>query len=50
MGTEVITTEAEYRSALKEIDGLMGAEAGTSEGEKLDLMVTLVEAYEREHD
>lgn len=49
MNVKVIKTEAEYRSALKEIDGLMTAEADTPEGERLDLMVTLVEAYERQH-
>jgi len=27
----------------------MRAEAGTPEGERLDVMVTLVEAYERAH-
>ena len=41
-----IKTEAEYQAALKEIESLMMADADTPEGEKLDVMVTLVEAYE----
>ncbi len=49
MNVKVIKTEDEYRSALKEIETLMTAEMDTPEGERLDLMVTLVEAYERQH-
>ena len=41
-----IKTEAEYQAALKEIESLMMADADTPEGEKLDVMVTRVEAYE----
>lgn len=44
-----IKTEADYQATLKEIDGLMSAEAGSPEGDRLDVLVTLVEAYEREH-
>ncbi|MCX7108805.1 MAG: transcriptional regulator [Proteobacteria bacterium] len=44
-----IKTEADYRSALGEIETLMMAEADTPEGERLDILVTLVEAYERKH-
>lgn len=44
-----IKTEADYEATLKEIEGLMSAEAGSSEGDRLDVLVTLVEAYEREH-
>ena len=45
-----IKTEAEYQAALKEIESLMMADADkTPEGEKLDVMVTLVEAYEAKH-
>jgi HTH-type transcriptional regulator/antitoxin HigA len=32
---------------LKEVESLMTARAGTPEGERLDVLVTLVEAYER---
>ena len=43
-----IKTEAEYQAALKEIESLMMADADKTpaEGEKLDDMVTLIEAYE----
>ena len=44
-----IKTEADYEATLKEIEGLMSAEAGSPEGDRLDVLVTLVEAYEREH-
>ena len=44
-----IKTEAEYQAALKEIESLMMADADTPEGEKLDVMVTRVEAYEAKH-
>ena len=44
-----IRTRADYRAALKEIEGLMKAAAGTPQGERLDVLATLVEAYERKH-
>lgn len=44
-----IKTKADYRAALKEIEALMGAERDTPEGERLDVLVTLVEAYENKH-
>lgn len=49
MGNKPIRTEAEYRAALKEIENLMTAEPDTSEGEKLDTLAALVEAYETKH-
>ena len=49
MEIKPIRTKADYRAALKEIEALMTAEAGTPEGERLDVLVTLVEAYERKH-
>jgi len=44
-----IKTKADYRAALKEIEALMAAERDTPEGERLDVLVTLVEAHERKH-
>lgn len=41
-----IKTEADYEAALAEIDVLMDASPGTPEGDRLDILVTLVEAYE----
>jgi HTH-type transcriptional regulator/antitoxin HigA len=49
MDIKPIRTKADYRAALKEIESLMVAKANTPEGERLDVLVTLVEAYERKH-
>jgi HTH-type transcriptional regulator / antitoxin HigA len=49
MDIKPIKTDADYRSALKEIESLMMAALGTPEGEKLDVLVTLAEAYESKH-
>ena len=43
------STDADYRATLKEIEMLMTAEPDTPEGEKLDVLVTLLEAYESKH-
>ena len=42
-----IKTQKDYRRVLKEIEGLMRAKRNTPEGDRLDLLVTLVEAWER---
>ena len=44
-----IKTEADYEATLEEIEGLMSAAADSPEGDRLDVLVTLVEAYERDH-
>ena len=44
-----IKTKADYEAALKEIETFMAAEADTPEGDRLDVLVTLIEAYERVH-
>jgi len=49
MDIKPIKTDADYRAALEEIETLMMAEPDSSEGEKLDVLVTLVEAYEAKH-
>ncbi|UYM16278.1 helix-turn-helix domain-containing protein [Endozoicomonas euniceicola] len=49
MDIKPIKTTEDYQSALKEIESLMMAEPGTSEGDRLDVLVTLVEDYERRH-
>ncbi|HEX2643400.1 MAG TPA: transcriptional regulator [Thermoanaerobaculia bacterium] len=49
MDIRPVRTEEDYRATLKEIESLMAAEAGTLAGERLDVLVTLVEAYERQH-
>ncbi len=49
MDIKPIKTEVDYRAALKEVETLMTTEANTPEGEKLDVLVTLIEAYECKH-
>lgn len=49
MDIRLIKTDADYRAALNDIENLMMAEPDTVEGEKLDILVTLVEAYEAKH-
>lgn len=44
-----IRTEKDYTLALKRIDALMDAEPNTKEFDELDILVTLVEAYEEKH-
>ena len=41
-----IKTDRDYRCTLKEIEGLMTAERDTPEGDRLDVLVTLIEAWE----
>jgi len=49
MNIKPIRTNADYRAALKEIEILMMATPDTPEGEKLDILVTLVESWEHKH-
>jgi HTH-type transcriptional regulator / antitoxin HigA len=44
-----IRTEEDYDKALMRIDTLMNADMGTTEGDELDILVTLVEAYEAKY-
>jgi HTH-type transcriptional regulator/antitoxin HigA len=44
-----IRTEADYDAAMAEIEGLWGATSGTPNGDRLDILATLVEAYEVKH-
>jgi HTH-type transcriptional regulator/antitoxin HigA len=44
-----IRTKTDYRDALKQIESLMTAKANSPEGDRLDVLTTLVEAYERTH-
>jgi HTH-type transcriptional regulator/antitoxin HigA len=49
MNIKPIKTKRDYRAALKEIESLMEAKIDTPEGDRLDILATLVEAYERNH-
>ena len=44
-----IKTETDYRAALDEIERLFDAEPNTPEYDCLDILTTLVEAYEQQH-
>jgi HTH-type transcriptional regulator/antitoxin HigA len=49
MEIKPIRSEEDHDAALREIEALWGAEPGTPEGDRLDVLVTLAEAWEREH-
>lgn len=49
MDIRPIKSEADHAAALAEIDDLMDAGADTPGGDRLDILATLVEAYEAEH-
>ena len=51
MAAEVkpIRTKRDYEAALKEVERLWGAKAGTPEGDRLDVLATLIDVYETEH-
>ena len=51
MDIRPIHTEADYKAALKEISALMDSdpELGTPDGDRLDILATLVQAYEARH-
>ena len=51
MNIRPIRTSADYKSTLKEISVLMESDPdlGTPEGDRLDILVTLVQAYEAKH-
>jgi HTH-type transcriptional regulator/antitoxin HigA len=49
MDIKPIKTEADYRAALKEIDHLMEAKPDTPEGNRLDVLSTLAEAWEEKY-
>lgn len=44
-----IRSERDYEHALAEVEEFWGAKAGTPEGDRLDILATLIEAYETEH-
>ena len=45
-----IRSRADYRAAVAEVGRLWGARRGTRDGDRLDVLATLVDAYEAEHD
>jgi HTH-type transcriptional regulator / antitoxin HigA len=49
MNIQPIKTEQDYRRVLKEIETLMDAKANSPEGDRLDVLATLAEAWEEIH-
>ena len=47
MGIKPIKSDLDHDKALREIERLWGAPEGTSKGDRLEVLVALVEAYER---
>jgi HTH-type transcriptional regulator/antitoxin HigA len=44
-----IRTKRDYEAALIEVERLWGAKSGTPEGDRLDVLATLIDAYEAAH-
>jgi HTH-type transcriptional regulator / antitoxin HigA len=49
MKIKPIKSDSDYRRALREIERLMDARKDTPEGDRLDVLTTLVEAWEEKH-
>ncbi len=44
-----IRSNADHEAALKDVERLWGAKSGTRNGDRLDVLATLIDAYEAEH-
>jgi len=49
MQVRPIRNESDYSAAMRRIEALWGAPLATPEGDELEILVTLAEAYERQH-
>lgn len=49
MEIKPIRSESDYKAALEEIDKLIESQPGTPEGDRMDVLITLVEAYETKY-
>lgn len=49
MKIQAIKTEAQYDAALAEVDRLWGSPEGSAAGDRLDVLLVLVESYEAKH-
>lgn len=49
MDIKPIRTDFDHQAVLREIESLLGVQPGTPEADRLDVLVTLVEAYENRH-
>jgi HTH-type transcriptional regulator / antitoxin HigA len=44
-----IRSKADYKKALAEVERLWGSKSGTPKGDRLDVLATLIDAYETQH-
>ena len=44
-----IRNESDHEAALKEVERLWGARSGTADGDRLDILATLIDVWEAEH-
>ena len=49
MEIKLIKTEQDYNEAIQRVESLWGAKKNSQEGDELDLLCTIVEAYEMKH-
>lgn len=49
MDIQPIKREADYERALRRVEELWDSPEGSAESDELDILTTLIEAYEREH-
>lgn len=49
MGIKPIHSEADYERALRRVEELWGSAEGSAVDDELDVLATLIEAYERDH-
>jgi HTH-type transcriptional regulator/antitoxin HigA len=45
-----IRTATDHRAALAEVERLWGSKSGTAQGDRLDVLATLIDAYEAQHE
>ena len=49
MNIKPVKTKTDYKAVLKEVESLMCAKPGSPAGDRLDVLVTLVQDYEAKH-
>lgn len=49
MNIKLIKTEKDYKAALKRVNDLWGAKLNSKDGNELEILVTLIEKYEKDN-
>jgi HTH-type transcriptional regulator / antitoxin HigA len=49
MDIKPIRSEAAYERALRRVESLLDSPKGSAQNDELDMLATLIEAYERQH-